>query len=517
MASPSEKLAEALEALHSLQQKDIVAIKTRELKRMYRERLLANGYLSEVTKGWYIPRHPNEKKGDSTSWYSSYWEFCSRFLNEKYKDKWVVSPEQSVQIHAGNWSIPKQLLARSTKAANHIVKLPFDTSLFTIKTALPLPEHIEVQQNIRLYTLSAALVFCSANTFKQSPIESRTALSMVRDSSEILSVLLSGGHSTYAGRLAGAFRNIGRDRIAQDILETMTGAGYDVRETDPFEKKLEINLPSRERSPYVNRLHLMWNFMRATAIKNFPKAPGIPKDKENYLKAVDDIYVTDAYHSLSIERYRVSAELIERVRTGQWNHHENEADRTHRDAMAARGYWQAFQVVKESVQKIISGENAGKVVDQDHGRWYRELFAPSVAAGILKATDLAGYRTNHVYIGGSKHVPLNVDALRDAMPTLFDLLEKEPEASVRAVLGHFIFVYIHPYMDGNGRMGRFMMNAMLSSGGYPWTVIPVQQRDAYMEALESASTKQNIEPFAKFLGSLVDQGLKGITVAKIPE
>jgi hypothetical protein len=429
----------------------------------------------------------------------------------------VVSPEQSVHIHAGNWSVPTQLLVRSTKAANYIVKLPFDISLFAIKTALPLPEHMETRQNIRLYTLPAALVFCSANTFKQSPIESRTALSMVRDSSEILSVLLSGGHSTYAGRLAGAFRNIGRDRIAEDILETMAGAGYEVRETDPFEKKLEIALPSRERSPYVNRLHLMWNFMRETVIENFPKAQGIPINKEKYLKAVDDIYITDAYHSLSIERYRVSAELIQRVRTGEWNLHENEADRKQRDAMAARGYWQAFQVVKESVQKIISGENAGKVFDIDHGRWYRELFAPSVAAGILKATDLAGYRTHQVYIGGSKHVPLNVDALRDAMPTLFDLLEKEPEASVRAVLGHFVFVYIHPYMDGNGRMGRFMMNAMLSSGGYPWTVIPVQQRDAYMEALESASTKQNIEPFAKFLGSLVDQGLKGVTVAKIPE
>jgi hypothetical protein len=38
-------------------------------------------------------------------------------------------------------------------------------------------------------------------------------------------------------------------------------------------------------------------------------------------------------------------------------------------------------------------------------------------------------------------------------------------AGVRVVLGHFIFVYIHPYMDGNGRMGRFLMNVMLAGGG----------------------------------------------------
>jgi Fic family protein len=43
--------------------------------------------------------------------------------------------------------------------------------------------------------------------------------------------------------------------------------------------------------------------------------------------------------------------------------------------------------------------------------------------------------------------------VRDCMPAFFDLLKEEPEPSVRVVLGHFVFVYIHPYMDGNGRMG----------------------------------------------------------------
>lgn len=105
--------------------------------------------------------------------------------------------------------------------------------------------------------------------------------------------------------------------------------------------------------------------------------------------------------------------------------------------------------------------------------------------------------------------------MRDAMPVLFELLTSETEPAVRAVLGHFIFVFIHPYMDGNGRMGRFLMNAMLASGGYPWTVIPVEERQQYMEALEQASVNQNIEPFAAFLGRLVTAGLAGKPIAKI--
>jgi Fic family protein len=51
------------------------------------------------------------------------------------------------------------------------------------------------------------------------------------------------------------------------------------------------------------------------------------------------------------------------------------------------------------------------------------------------------------------------------MPVLFEMLEAETAPQVRAVLGHFFFVYIHPYTDGNGRLGRFLMNLMLASAG----------------------------------------------------
>ena len=106
--------------------------------------------------------------------------------------------------------------------------------------------------------------------------------------------------------------------------------------------------------------------------------------------------------------------------------------------------------------------------------WYLALFSPSVQAGILKPAELAGWRDHQVYIRGALHVPPAKEAVRDCMPAFFELIENEPHPAVRAVLGHFLFVYIHPYMDGNGRLARFLMNAMLVTGGYVWTVIPVQ-------------------------------------------
>lgn len=200
---------------------------------------------------------------------------------------------------------------------------------------------------------------------------------------------------------------------------------------------------------------------------------------------VDEIYVTDAYHSLLIEGHRVTAELIERVRTGAWRPETNEEDERSRNAMAARGYWQAFTAVKRVVAAVLGGAPAAELARDAHPEWYRELLQPSVAAGL---------------------VPPRWEAVRDAMPTLFDLMAAEPEPSVRAVLGHWLIGYIHPYMDGNGRIARFLMNVMLASGGYPWTVIRLEDRARYLSALDRASLDQDIGPFAHLIAERVQGG-----------
>jgi Fic/DOC family len=170
---------------------------------------------------------------------------------------------------------------------------------------------------------------------------------------------------------------------------------------------------------------------------------------------------------------------------------------------SAHGYYLAHAAVRGSLAAILAGENPGVVVERDHAEWYRQLFRPSVTAGMIAVEDLAGYRNDQVFIRNADHVPPDKTAVWDMMPTLFELLKDEPSAAVRAVLGHFVFVFIHPYMDGNGRMGRFLMNAMLASGGYPWTVIPVARRPEYLAALNAASGHGNIVPFAQFVASCV--------------
>ena len=517
MATPQEKLADALDALRALQDSNRVAVRSDDLSRSQREILLKHGFLQEVMKGWYIPAGPDAGTGESTAWYTSYWSFCSAYLNERFGEDWSLSPDHSIALQTGNRTIPKQLLVRTPKGGNKPTALPSGTSLFDVRAAVPAPEDIAVQDGLRLFSIPAALIASTSSLYESSAIDARAALATIRDASELLGRLLEGGHSAIAGRLAGAFRNMGRDRIADDILKAMRSAGYTVREQDPFAAKLETLLPARERSPYAGRIRLMWQEMRGVILDRFPPPPGRPSDLAAYLAHVRESYVTDAYHSLSIEGYRVSPDLIGRVRSGAWNPDTDEQDRDHKDGLAARGYWLAYQAVLKSLDRVMAGENPGLVADEEHGDWYREMFAPSVTAGLVSAGDLAGYRNGQVYLRGSMHVPLNRDAVRDAMPVFLELLTEETEPAVRAVLGHFIFVYIHPYMDGNGRTGRFLMNVMLAAGGYPWTVVPVEQRADYMAALEEASGRQDIRPFTEFLAQLLDRELRGETVARLPK
>lgn len=501
MATMAEKMAASLEELRKLQEKDrcVVLQGTAEIGRTHLTRLLDNGWLQEVMKGWYIAARPGTE-GDTTIWYTSFWYFIAKYAAVRLGEQWCLTADQSLDLYSGKTTVPVQVVIKSPKGHNNTQKLMYDTSLLVFQSEIPDQVYKEPEYGLNLYPLAEALVYATPRYFQVEKIAARTCLAMIRDAADILKVLTKNGASLRAGRIAGAFRNIGNSEIADSIVSTMRGFGYDVREEDPFEDQPRTPLVY-EVSPYVTRLRLMWENMRDKVVELFPEAPGKIDDVEGYLRSVDEKYSEDAYHSLSIEGYRVSPELIEKVRVGNWK--PEKEDKEHKNALVARGYYQAFQAVRGTIADILKGKNAGEAVRADHPVWYMQMWMPFVTVGILQREDLVGYRTGQVYIRGSQHIPLNPKAVRDAMPVLFDLLKNEPHPAVRAVLGHFFFVYIHPYMDGNGRMGRFVLNAMLASGGYNWTVVPVERRKEYMKALEKASVEGDISEFTKVIASLV--------------
>lgn len=483
-----------------MQDKHGGVIESKDLLEEHRSILVGTGFLRPVMKGWYICANPRDNEDDSTAWHASFWAFLSGYLSKRFGKRYCLNPEASLLIQTGNTVVPRQVVVTAKEGGARVLNLPFGTSLLIYPDEKRVPRTRVEVRGLQVFPVPEALCLVPPAFFRNNARDAEIALGLVRDASELLTILLAGeGRPAAAGRLAGALRFMGREAEADRIVNTMTDALFQTREQNPFAIQAPSIGATRERSPHVLRIAAMWKGWREDVLAEFPNEPGIATDAKKYLGQVQERYQADAYNSLSIEGYHVTDELVARVARQGWNPDENPADEKDRDAMAARGYYEAFQSVKASIEKVLTGQNAGEVAKKDHHDWYAALFKPAVTAGIVQASQLAGYRTGPVYIRNSMHTPLPRDAVLDAMEKLFGLLAAESSAAVRAVLGHHLFVFIHPYFDGNGRIGRFLLNTMLAAGGYPWTVVRMKRRAEYMAALEAASVKGQILPLARFI------------------
>jgi len=77
-----------------------------------------------------------------------------------------------------------------------------------------------------------------------------------------------------------------------------------------------------------------------------------------------------------------------------------------------------------------------------------------------------------------------------------------------AALAHYKLVFIHPFVDGNGRTSRLLMNFILMQAGFPPVIIPVEERSRYYHVLQQANDG-DLRPFIRFIAEQTDRTLEG--------
>jgi Fic family protein len=119
------------------------------------------------------------------------------------------------------------------------------------------------------------------------------------------------------------------------------------------------------------------------------------------------------------------------------------------------------------------------------------------------------YRKQQVYISGSKYAlpaPDKVPELMIQFIKNFAQYRTKHHPVVSAALAHKDFVFIHPYIDGNGRVARLLMNLVLLQEGYSMVIIPPIMRRDYMASLEKAHA--NDEDFILLIARMVKETMQ---------
>lgn len=260
------------------------------------------------------------------------------------------------------------------------------------------------------------------------------------------------------------------------------------------------NDPTPDKSPKLTRFENMIDKMDKQC-DNYLSSQNLVNIKErnidNLLYNIEENVVNDSYHSLTIEQYKVSKEDIEILRNPDLNEKEAEVIE---DKLAIKGYLKAYKSIVEQIQldysyqshinkNLITNINWLLFSEYSKHKWFY---------------DGKDYRTNNVEITWSSHHPTDHNLVPEYMDVFTEYINWIKTDNIenklkRAIMTHFLFVYIHPFGDGNWRTARFLMNHALWSSKLDWITILSNKREDYISALKSWSEDGDITQFSKLI------------------
>ena len=434
-----------------------------------------------------------------------YWSIVEAVLANYHPA--VVERDSAVRILVGDETPPEVLRIRNGRnASNFEIELPEDLQI-VVASGIVEPSSITDE----------AVVDAVISLDEPARILIGLELRFVRDNIAMISLWLRSLVLSRASieaayhehprpvvlrRLAHMAEDVGNHRLAEmltDVVRTnqevrigrgQTGVGRElvvptyIRET------------ATTRRPWLDRLHMQMESFgeQVREVIGQVEIEMTPRPIEPLLSQARGAKAHDIYHSTSIEGYRIRYEDVSVLLGGTPAGGSSEEEI--RNRMAVLGYSLAFDNL---LLRLEEEHERLRITDTLLLDLYVDLFQPSVEAGIVAAEVLRGWRNAPVFIRNSRYVPPAADRVGEMMNALITRLDLEESAVTKAVLAHLMLVTIHPFPDGNGRVARLLMNAILLSNGWPWLTIKEDERESYFATLRAAQVKEDSRPFAEFI------------------
>ena len=168
-----------------------------------------------------------------------------------------------------------------------------------------------------------------------------------------------------------------------------------------------------------------------------------------------------------------------------------------REHLEARNHPEAIAYVEKLVQK-------GSTIEEDDILNIHKLLIRGI-----DDQNAGKYRIGQVRVAGASFMPPPADRVKPMINELLQTLKQNPDElgpMELVAFFHHKLAYIHPFLDGNGRTARLLMNVILVRNGYPFTVLLKVDRPKYLRALSEADNG-NLVPFANFVARSVERSL----------
>ena len=310
-------LSEALKALKKRQDKSENVFNTNVFKSEHRTMLLGTGYIKQIMKEWYRSSNPGEMPGDSTFFYASFWQFLSMYCKSNFKKNYSLGVDESIALLTASTIIPQNIAIGTKKGGNKTLTLEDNIRISIYKDA-SYNEKSDIDFNgLRIHSLEKILLKASGSIYKRRKEDMVILLSQKINHKRFIEICENMQRvQSGAQRAIGALRAVGKTHDADTLSKVLKRVYNDFNEIDPFEDSRNI-CRVKEVSPYATRIELHWEKNRKVIENIFSNVSLLPQKK--LIQAMQESYKRDAYHSLSIEGYRVTEELIERVSQGGWS------------------------------------------------------------------------------------------------------------------------------------------------------------------------------------------------------
>lgn len=224
-----------------------------------------------------------------------------------------------------------------------------------------------------------------------------------------------------------------------------------------------------------------------TILQNLLKKKDNQKVLDRWLRT-ELAYTSNAIEGNTLTRKETELAIDEKVTSGA---------KPINDYLEALNHAKAFDFIQSSAK-------AGVQIDENYILQIHKI----ILSGI-DDTNAGFYRSVRVRISGSQTILPNPLKVPDLMKDFSDwLMQKEDDMLLKAFEAHYRLVSIHPFVDGNGRTARLLLNSMLLENGYAPIIIRPIDRKRYLSALETYQTKENNAPYYRFMLAALNRSFK---------